>query len=82
MHALHDFIARQVHAERGLSPSQHNARFIHRGQSVSWGQEQLNRSDIAETTIATCYPTPDRSLTRRSDVPQLGAQPPGWDLSL
>lgn len=60
VHALHDYIARQVHAERGLSPSVNNARFIHRGQAAQWGEERVQRPDINETH-ETAYPKPTRA---------------------
>lgn len=56
IHALHDYLAREVHADRGLSPSVCNARFLHRGQASQWGHEKLEyRPDDKDTKFEVCY---------------------------
>lgn len=56
VHQLHDYIARQVHASLGLSPSVSNAQYLHRGQGSQWGEERISRPDLTDSTHATAYP--------------------------
>lgn len=56
VHQFHDHIARQVHAELGLSPSVNNAQYLHRGQAAQWGEERIARPDLTDSTHATAYP--------------------------
>ncbi len=56
VHALIDYLARCVHADRGLSPSVLNARYIPAGQATQWGREQEDRPDLTQVTTALMYP--------------------------
>lgn len=56
VHAMHDYIARKVHAKMGLSPSTSNAQYLNRGQAAQWGEERIQRPDLTDATQERVYP--------------------------